>query len=318
MPESTLTALELAEQSVARGDLKQALDRLQPAVRHHAELNRDAVTLRSRLHMLDRQVNLGVIDREDESLERSRILQGILDLIETAKGPANTTDLTVPPGTLTPWRRRRWVYGLIGLGLLIVLAWGLRTLSPISSSTPRATSYVFELLLELRTPSAGSPAITGGGIAASLGELALPLKSWRPDRVLTYPAVDAAHRDDSLRIELTGWPYRYTVRKREDRLSGTTRRIVLVLQPETETFAGVLTTPRGEPVAGAELVFDGRFRAETDDRGRYEIELPLSKDGVVRLEIRRDGKVLEAERKIGQRASILAAFEVSLPPALER
>jgi hypothetical protein len=313
MPAAPNLITQEIEQLVAVGKVSEALQRLQTVVAARPDAYRDVLALQNRLHTLNRQITQGVIDREDESLERARIVQGVLRVAEEA-AVIPVADTASDRRPQKPWSLPSWAPWGLGLALLALLIWWLlpRDLAP---APPRpAVSNGFDLIVMLeRVPTEPEVPIADGNLQLTIGDLRLPAKSWQLDRPLRYPALEAAYLKDTLTLGTSGSVYEYELNIAEDRTAEQQRSVRLLLEPRLENYSGTVVFPDGSPADGAELIFDDRFRTTADAQGRYALRLPVSREKTLQLQIDRQGKTLRPPRRISQDKRVLGTLKVPFP-----
>lgn len=262
---------------IAEGNTEAAFTLLEEAVKEQPTLQTDVLLLRNRFANWQRDK---LIHGDPAGAELSRIHEALLSLVDQLEHP----DRVPASRNTNPWLIRS-VFGIIGLGVVVLLLWLL--VGPSVETPQEPTTFPFEL--QFQGPAGPQDLPELGRVEVRLGDFELGTKTVTADGKVIFPSVPMAYASDTLGIRFPGQSLQIvdqTAISPED-----TRLIIVTLKARGTLYRGTVLH-QGQTVRGAQLDFDaGRAAAQTDENGNFEVLLPVTAGTPMEVRISLDGEL---------------------------
>lgn len=240
-----------------------------------------ALALLNRIKALDSQVLGGLIAQADADLERNRITKALLELGKQLDETGETEEPAPTSGS------KAWIYGV----LVIVLA-GMVYLAFDKRGAPAAPPESFNVQVQVHGPAGESDLITSGKIKLLLGAYHTPIQDINSNGQAVFSEIPGKYLAEPLQLVPMD---RYKVTAQSARSAQESRNLTFTLTPipDTTLIRGMVYLPGAgnKPAAGATLDFNGgQATAVTDEKGRFQMAVPMAAGKTAPLMIDYQGK----------------------------
>ena len=274
----------LLRQLIADNQNKAAAERLYAWFEGKSESRRDAaLALLNRIRALDSSVLGGLISQADADLERNRITKALLELTKQLDDTEEITTEPAPPPT-----SKAWIFGVVA----ILLA-GMLYLALDKSGNKTVVADTFSVHVHVHGPGGESDLITAGKIKLLLGAYHSPVQDINSNGQAIFDEIPGKYLAEP--IQAVPLEMRYKVTGQSARTAQENQNITFTLAPvpDTTVVRGIVYLPGAgnKPAAGADLDFNGGMATgKTDEKGRFQVAVPLAAGKTTRLKIDYLGK----------------------------
>ncbi|MBL7780886.1 MAG: hypothetical protein JNM22_06685 [Saprospiraceae bacterium] len=240
-----------------------------------------ALALLNRIKALDSQVLGGLIAQADADLERNRITKALLEL---GKQLDETGEADMPEPAP---ESKAWIYGVI-----VILLAGMVYLAFDKRGSSTAPPETFNLQVHVHGPGGEADLITAGKIKLLLGTYHSPIQDVNSNGQAVFTEIPGKYLAEPVQLVPMD---RYKVTAQSARSAQESRNLTFTLTPipDTTLIRGMvyLPGPGNRPAAGATLDFNGgQATALTDEKGRFQMAVPLAAGKTAPLMIEYQGK----------------------------
>lgn len=268
-------------QLIADNQNKSAAERLYRWFEGKSTERQDAaLALLNRITALDSNVLGGLMAQADADLERNRITKALLELSKQLDETGAMPDASPPPMSKT------WIFGVVA----IVLA-GMVYLAFSQDGT--GVNAAFDLTVNLHGPGGESDIIPSGKIKLVLGDHNLPPQDINSNGRVVFDQIPAEYREKPLRVVPIGMRYKVVSQSASSAKESRSITVALAPLPDTTLVRGTVFLPGAgnKPAVGAELDFDnGRGIGTTDEKGHFQVAVPVSSGTQIKVMIQYQGK----------------------------
>jgi len=293
----------LIRQLIADNQNKAAAERLYAWFEGKSDSRQDAaLALLNRIKALDSSVLGGLISQADADLERNRITKALLELSKQLDDTGEMPEAAAPTS-------KAWIFGVVA----ILLA-GMLYLALDKRGNKTAVPDTFNVNVHVHGPGGESDLITGGKIKLLLGAYHSPVQDINSSGQAIFDEIPGKYLHESVQAVPLEMRYKVVGQSAGTALENRNITFTLAPIPDTTVVRGVVYLPGAgnKPAAGAELdVNGGLATGKTDEKGRFQLAVPLAVGKTTRLKIDYLGKN-RYNRDLTISASNL--FELTLNP----